>query len=135
LQIIFLGQKELEAKLRSPELRQLNQRISIRYFLGPLSKPETYEYIAHRLNMAGGAGFVQFEQRAVENIYKYSQGVPRTVNILCDRVLLEAFAQKVRVITPRIVSHARADIEGALNPSASNMIVNRKRPWEFWKWF
>ncbi len=135
MQIVFLGQRELESKLISPELRQLNQRIGIRYFLGPLSHKETYEYIIHRLNLAGGAGFVQFEEKALARIYRYSQGVPRVINILCDRALLETFASKGRLVTAMIVEHAHDDIEGRLNPSAMSMIGGRKKAWEFWKWF
>lgn len=131
LQIIFLGQRELEAKLKLPELRQLDQRIGIRYFLGPLNLTETFSYIVHRLSIAGGNGFVQIEEKGLKKIYDYSEGVPRRINILCDRMLLEAYALKTRTITSRIIKTSINDIEGLSNPSAAAVISKKKG---FFRW-
>ncbi|MBI2091578.1 MAG: AAA family ATPase [Deltaproteobacteria bacterium] len=135
MQIIFLGQKELETKLKSPELRQLDQRIGIRYFLGPLNYTETCNYIVHRITMAGGGGgSIQLEERGLRKIFEYSKGVPRRVNMICDRSLLEAFAQRSKLVTSGIVKAAIRDIEGLSNPSGV-AFSGRKKVWEFWKWF
>jgi general secretion pathway protein A len=133
LQIIFLGQPELETKFKSTELKQLDQRIGIRYFLGPLDYVETCSYIIHRITMAGGGnGHLQFDQKSVRKIYEYTEGVPRRINILCDRALLTAFAEKSSLITSRIVRQAIRDIEGTANPLYNTVMSGKKRPWFNW---
>lgn len=112
LQIIFVGQKELEDKLSKNELVQLNQRIGIRYLLGRLSEKETAEYILHRLGMAGGEGYVRFDEGAFKVIFEGSGGVPRLINTICDRALLEGYAEQRRVITKKMVRAAIDDING-----------------------
>ena len=98
LQIIFVGQLELNDKLKSPELKQLNQRISIRYEIRPLSPEESTQYINHRLLVAGGGSRVTFKPSAVKEIFKYSQGYPRLINLVCDRALLGGYNAQVDVI-------------------------------------
>lgn len=102
LQIILVGQPELEAKLRLPQLRQLNQRITVRYHIRPLSESELCEYILHRLKLASKqiekAPNIQFSASAFEAIYHHSQGTPRVVNILCDRALLASFVNESRLV-------------------------------------
>lgn len=88
LQIIFVGQMEFSEKLRLPELKQLNQRISIRYEIAPLSKLETKNYINHRTMVAGGGSRVQITRSAFNEIYGFSKGYPRLINLVCDRALL-----------------------------------------------
>lgn len=90
LQIIFVGQLELGAKLKLDELKQLNQRISIRYEITPLSKEETRHYIEHRILVAGAKG-ITFGRATYNEIYNYSRGYPRLINLVCDRTLLAGF--------------------------------------------
>lgn len=94
LQIILVGQPELSEKLDSHDLRQLSQRISLRCHLTPLCAAEVREYIDHRLHVASrGPAAVRFTQRACRGVYRYSSGIPRLINIVCDRALLTAFAR------------------------------------------
>ena len=111
LQIILVGQLNLMPLLRSPELRQLDQRISIRYQLKPLSADETTAYIAHRLAVANGSRTVTFLPKAVHRIYGYSGGIPRLINLLCDRSLLGAFSAQSARITPDLVDVAAEGLD------------------------
>jgi general secretion pathway protein A len=111
LQIILVGQLNLMPLLRSPELRQLDQRISIRYQLKPLTADETTAYIAHRLAVANGSRAVTFLPKAVQRIYGYSGGIPRLINLLCDRSLLGAFSAQSARITPDLVDVAAQGLD------------------------
>ena len=107
LQIILVGQLNLGTLLRSPELRQLDQRVSIRYQLKPLTDEETGAYIAHRLAIANGARSVVFTPTAVKVVYQYSGGIPRLINMLCDRALLGGYsAQTTRIDEDLVVAAA-----------------------------
>lgn len=99
IQIILAGQPELATLLERPELRQLNQRIAVRYRLNPMSLHETRAYIRHRMEVAGETGGVSFTQFATRCVYMFSGGVPRMINILCDRCLLTAYGDERRRIT------------------------------------
>src|SRR5262249_14747299 len=88
LQIVLVGQPELEEKLQRRELRQLDQRIGIRCYLKPLSRKDTLRYIEHRLRIAGLPGAVPFTRAAMVRIFKYSRGIPRVINLVCDRALI-----------------------------------------------
>lgn len=112
LQIIFVGQLEFEKKLKMPELRQLDQRITIRYMLQPLSKVEAAQYIGHRLSVAGSRRGVTFTQAAMRRIYGYSKGYPRLINIICDRSLLAGYSQRSRTITGGMVLKAAIGLRG-----------------------
>jgi type II secretory pathway predicted ATPase ExeA len=94
IQIILAGQPELKKLLKKPELRQLNQRIAVRYTLKPMNRDETGAYIRHRIEMAGDDCEVSFSDRAVALIHLYSRGTPRMINILCDRALLNAYSHE-----------------------------------------
>ena len=95
LQIVLIGQPELMAKLNKPELRQLNQRITGRYKLGALSLEETRQYVEHRLAVAGMApGVSPFSKSSIQTIHEKTGGVPRLINLLCDRILLALFARQ-----------------------------------------
>jgi len=107
LQIILVGQPELGEKLDSHELRQLGQRISLRCRLFPLNSKEVKEYIKHRINIASRGPRIKFTRAAYRSIYRYSQGIPRLINIVCDRSLLTAFGLNTQRITRKI---ARASI-------------------------
>jgi len=112
LQIILIGQPELAEVLALRELRQLNQRITARYHLKPLTETETLQYIAYRLHVAGGRRKVQFDRKAVRAIYRFSGGVPRVINAVCDRALLVGYTKEVRTITAPIVRLAAREIRG-----------------------
>ena len=107
LQIILLGQPELAAMLERPELRQLGQRIVARYHLGPLTRPEVAAYVRHRLEVSGAKRQL-FPARLMRRLYRLSGGVPRVINVLCDRALLGAYVQsKERVDAATLAQAAR----------------------------
>ena len=105
LQIILVGQPELKQLLNRQELRQLNQRITARYHLQPLSFAETRAYIHHRLSVSGGRQDI-FTDRAIRKIFKLAKGIPRSINILCDRSLLGAYASGEHTIKSKIIKKA-----------------------------
>jgi general secretion pathway protein A len=111
LQIILIGQPELRELLARTDLRQLAQRITGRYHLEPLSRDETAAYIEHRLKVAGALGEV-FDSGAKRAVYRHSEGVPRLINVVCDRALLGAYAKESRHVTPRLVRRAADEITG-----------------------
>ncbi len=116
LQIILIGQPELRELLARNDLRQLAQRITGRYHLEPLSREETASYIEHRLKVAGALGEI-FDPGAKKEAFRLSQGVPRLVNVICDRALLGAYSLESRKVTPRLVRRAAAEVSGEDLPS------------------
>lgn len=113
-QIILVGQPELRDKLGSPNLRQLRQRIGIRYHISPLEREETVDYINHRLRVAGSDGSVKFTEDAIERIYEYSNGVPRLINIVSDKALLLGFVLETYGIDEKIIDRSIEEIEGRI---------------------
>jgi general secretion pathway protein A len=111
LQIVLAGQPELEEKLRRPELRQLHQRIMFRCALRELSMEETREYVKARLAIAGGETAHLFSEESLEAVHIYAQGLPRIVNLLCEHAMLNAFAEKQRMITQDGISRVAAVFE------------------------
>jgi len=112
LQIILIGQPELRELLARNDLRQLTQRITGRYHLEPLSRDETAKYIEHRLRVAGALGEL-FEPAAKREVFRLSQGVPRLINVICDRALLGAYGREQRRVSRAIVRRAAAEVSGA----------------------
>jgi general secretion pathway protein A len=112
LQIILLGQIELSQKLRSDELKQLNQRIAIRHHLAPLSRLEMESYIYHRLTAAGAERRITFSKFAFNEIYKFSKGTPRLINLICDRALLGGFVEGNFQIDNGIIKKAKESLLG-----------------------
>ncbi len=110
IQIILAGQPELETLLHRPDLRQLNQRIAVRYRLKSMTMNETRAYIRHRMEVAGETGGVSFGRYAIKWIYLYTHGVPRMINILCDRALLIAYGDERRNVSATTVSRAIREI-------------------------
>lgn len=110
LQIILVGQPELKEKLELPQLRQLNQRISVKYHIQPLDRDELKDYVEHRLTVAGGNG-ARFNTGALEEIFGFSQGIPRIINILCDRALLAGFVMNTKEISQEIVRRCIEEIK------------------------
>lgn len=111
LQIILIGQPELRTMLARPELEQLAQRVIARYHLGPLSEAETGAYIAHRLAVAGASG-TPFPPALTNQVYRLTHGVPRRVNLLCDRALLGAYAENSPQVTRAILTKAAREVFG-----------------------
>ena len=128
LQIILIGQPELTEKLSRPELRQLNQRITARYNLQPLNLQETTAYIRHRLEVAGlRSGVSLFESAAVKQIHNLTRGIPRLINVLCDRALLGAYAQQRSRVNKKLIAEAAAEVFGekAAVPSVQSNVGKR----------
>ncbi len=117
LQIILVGQLNLQSLLRSAELRQLDQRVSIRYELSPLDADAVGAYVAHRLAIAGGSS-VTFSGRALALVHRVSGGIPRLINLICDRALVAGFSLRTSRITPEIVRRAAEGLELAPKPKA-----------------
>ncbi len=112
LQIVLLGQPELREKLNDRGLRQLRQRITVRYHLTPLSRLEMARYIQHRLQVVGANGRPAFTSWALWFIYRYSKGIPRLVNAVCDKALLAGFVDSTDLLTWRQVRRAIRELEG-----------------------
>lgn len=127
IQIILLGQPELLDKLHLPQMEQLNQRISIRYHIRPLDKDELQEYILHRLNVAQAQIEIEFTPAAFKIIYDYSRGIPRKINILCDRCLLHAYSKVTYTIDEVIVRKALSEVEGEKDSTSQSRAVARSQ--------
>jgi general secretion pathway protein A len=112
LQIVLVGQPELRQQLARPELRQLNQRIALRYHLQPFNRQETADYINHRLVVAGSHGSVKFSRWALSTIYRLSDGIPRQINLLCDRAMLSAYVHGSGLVEHTHVRQAWNEIGG-----------------------
>ena len=114
LQIVLMGQPELRDRLNEHGLRQLRQRITIRYHLSPLRQNEVAQYIQHRLQVSGANGAPYFTSPAVWRIYHYSVGVPRLINAVCDKCLLAGYVQQRDKIDFRMVGRAIRELEGKI---------------------
>jgi general secretion pathway protein A len=114
LQIVLVGQPELRDRLEERGLRQLRQRITVRYHLTPLSRGETEQYIRHRLLVAGGNGRPTFDRWALRGVWRYSRGVPRLINAVCDKALLCGFVAGTDHLTGKHVRRAVRELEGKL---------------------
>lgn len=111
LQIILTGQPELNRRLNLYDLRQLQQRITVRYHITPLDKDEVRGYMEHRLNIAGSSmDKTKFSAEALEEIYNFSEGTPRLINIICDRALLAGFVAGAREIDINIMKKCREEL-------------------------
>jgi general secretion pathway protein A len=112
IQIVLMGQSELRDMLARHELRQLAQRVTARYHLAPLGLAETGEYVRHRVVVAGGEGKVGFTSDALAAVHRLTGGVPRLVNLVCDRALLAGYVRSARTITAGMVEQAAAEVVG-----------------------
>ncbi|MEN6373620.1 MAG: AAA family ATPase [Smithella sp.] len=113
LHVILLGQPELNKTLDEPRFRPLKQRITVRYHLPPLDRTETKDYIIHRLKKAGSRNIAIFNKAALDKIYKYSNGIPRVINIVCDNALLTAFAQGTHQIDKKMIREVIGELENS----------------------
>jgi general secretion pathway protein A len=126
IQIILAGQPELDDVLNRHDLRQLNQRITVRCRLTPMGRRDTAEYIRHRLKVSGCRIPGVFSTGAVKRIYRFSRGVPRLVNIVCEQALVMAWTQENSCVTPAIAARV---IEGAQHSSGRRSIWRRIHGW------
>ncbi len=115
LQIVLMGQPELRVRLNEYSMRQLRQRITVRYHLGPLCRSEVAEYVRHRLQVSGAKGAPYFTGPAIWRVHRYSGGIPRLVNSLCDKALLAAFVEHSDKIDFRLVGRAIRELEGTFD--------------------
>ncbi|MBA4284467.1 MAG: hypothetical protein C0434_02910 [Xanthomonadaceae bacterium] len=128
LRIMLIGQPELGEMLARPDLRQLASRITARFHLTPLGVVETLQYIIHRLHVVGGPADL-FTDAAMRRVHLYSQGIPRQINVICDRALLGAYARGLRSVTPSIVDQAAVEVLGAMpHRSVISRWLGRLRP-------
>lgn len=108
---MLVGQLNLNPLLKAPQMRQLDQRVSIRYQLRPLSRDEVAAYVSHRLTVAGGSAAVTFQPKALDMVHSRTQGIPRLINLICDRSLLAAFSGRTNRVTPEMVYQAAENLE------------------------
>jgi general secretion pathway protein A len=118
LQVVLIGQPELNDILNEVKCRQLKQRVSLRYHIKPLDRDEMREYIKLRLKRAGAIDSNLFTPKALARIYKYSKGIPRSINIVCDNALLSGYTTDQKVIGDRIVSEIIRGLEGPVKGKA-----------------
>jgi type II secretory pathway predicted ATPase ExeA len=115
VQIVLSGQPELEEKLRHPGIRQLRQRVSLWCRTQPFTAEETHAYIRERLRIAG-AGKTIFAPQAAELVYRYSKGIPRIINLLCEHALISAYVEQIKPIPARIVELAGGELDLVQHP-------------------
>jgi general secretion pathway protein A len=115
LQIVLMGQPELRDRLNNPRLKQLRQRITVRYHLLPLNRYEVNQYIQHRLEVSGAKGSPYFTQPALWRVHRYSGGIPRLVNAVCDKALLAGYVQQTDKIDYGTVGQAVRELEGEIH--------------------
>jgi len=125
IQVILVGQPELRHHLSDHSLRQLNQRIAVRYQLRPLNREETCSYILHRLNIAGRPDGNVFSQKALNRVFQCSGGIPRRTNLICDRALLTAYSEERGIVARSDVNQAVAELAGMGEGSQAG----RQLPW------
>lgn len=113
LQIILIGQPELRSMLNRPEMRQLRQRISISCHINPFNSADTEAYIYHRLEQAGNRAAVEFQDGTIGAVHDFSRGIPRLINIAADFMLLTAFTQSTRIISPDLALGVIIDLESS----------------------
>ena len=110
LQIILIGQPELNVTLSRPDLDQLRQRIAINAYIGNLSRAETEDYIKHRLKVAGNENAMTFEDGVMDEIYGFSRGIPRLINILCEFTLLAAYSDQRKEVDLELIKEITSDL-------------------------
>ena len=115
LQIVLMGQPELRDRLNDPALRQLRQRITVRYHLSPLKRGEIGQYVQHRLTVSGARSAPEFTFGALWRVFCYSKGIPRLVNAVCDKCLLAGFVEQRGQIDYRLVGRAIRELEGTID--------------------
>ncbi len=112
IQIILVGQPQLRDKLSLPALEQLRQRIGVRYHITPLDLDEVRTYIDHRLRIAGSDGTLEWTPEGVDEVYRCSRGIPRLINLVCDRSLLACYVFRMKRVDRNIVRHSYQELSG-----------------------
>ena len=115
LQIVLSGQPELEEKLKHPSVRQLRQRVSLWCRTQPLTETQTFTYVAERLRIAGASWSI-FTEDALERVHRYSRGIPRLINLVCEHSLIVAYVEQVRQVTPAMVEGVALELELETQP-------------------
>ena len=128
LQIVLVGQPELEQKLKQPQLRQLRQRLTLRAKTHPLTLDETRAYVQQRLRIAGSNGQQIFEPEAVATIHRYAMGIPRVINLLCEHCLVSAFVDQQKIIGPSVVEGVARDFDLGDNTTSGAMVPPAPAP-------
>jgi type II secretory pathway predicted ATPase ExeA len=128
LQIVLVGQPELEQKLKQPQLRQLRQRLTLRAKTHPLSLEETKAYILQRLRIAGSNGQQVFDPEALLAVHRYSNGIPRVVNLVCEHCLVSAFVDQQKTIGPNVVETVARDFDLSDSTASAAMTVAPPAP-------
>ncbi len=132
IQIVLVGQSELKEVLSAHSLRQLDDRITVRYHLKPLDQKDVQGYVEHRLAVAGGKGDVRFSEGAFKRIYAYSGGNPRRINAVCDRALLLAYTAEKRTVSGKMTARAILDLRGGFDADGGRPPGSGQGAW--WKW-
>jgi type II secretory pathway predicted ATPase ExeA len=122
LQIVLVGQPELEQRLKQPQLRQLRQRLTLRAKTHPLTLDETKAYVQQRLRIAGSNGQQIFDPEALVMIHSYASGIPRVVNLLCEHSMVSAFVDQQKVIAPAVVDAVARDLDLSDNTASGAMM-------------
>jgi len=122
LQIVLVGQPELEQKLKQPQLRQLRQRLTLRAKTHALTLDETRAYVQQRLRIAGSNGQQIFEPEAVATIHRHAMGIPRVINLLCEHCLVSAFVDQQKIIGPSVVEGVARDFDLGDNTTSGAMV-------------
>ena len=128
LQIVLVGQPELEHKLRQPQLRQLRQRLTLRAKTHPLTLEETKAYVQQRLRIAGSNGQQIFDPAAIENVFRYAGGIPRVINLLCEHCLVSGFVDQQKIIGPQTVDSVARDFDLSTNPATAVVTTPPRAP-------
>jgi hypothetical protein len=128
IQIVLMGQPELEQRLNRPKLRQLKQRVALHCRLAPLESPEIRQYIDLRLGMVGYEGVELFEAKAIERIAFYSKGIPRLINVICDNALLIAYGASKRKVSDEIIEEVASDLQLTVPPETERPATNFDMP-------
>jgi len=126
LQIVLVGQPELEQKLKQPQLRQLRQRLTLRAKTHPLSFEETKAYVSQRLRIAGSNGQPIFSPEALSAIHRYSNGIPRVVNLICEHCLVSAFVDQQKSVGPELVEAVARDFD--LGDNTTSQVLTTPAP-------
>jgi general secretion pathway protein A len=125
LQIVLAGQPELEERLNQPDLRQLRQRIILWAKTRPLTLLETHGYVTERLRIAGNSAGEIFSSEAIEAISRYSNGIPRVINLLCEHALITAFVEQNKVIPEKIIREVARDFDLQENFSSASALATK----------
>ncbi len=116
VQVLLVGQPELRKRAKRPEMQQLMQRFAVKFHLDPLDRQETARYIQHRLRLAGGNGLAEdlFTDETINRIFVYTRGIPRLINLLCDKALLSCYVDDCRTVTPAIIDDVIRELDAYL---------------------